>query len=1190
MYLKALDIYGFKSFADKISLEFNSGITGVVGPNGSGKSNVSDAVRWVLGEQSAKALRGSRMEDIIFAGTEHRKPLGFAEVSLTIDNSDGTLPVSFCEVTVARRVFRSGESEYYINKTPCRLKDIHELFMDTGIGREGYSIIGQGRVDEILSSKSEDRRQIFEEASGIMKYKVRKLDSEKKLELTKQNLVRIDDIISELEAQIEPLKHQARVARKYMELREGLKELEVNVYVENISRLKEKVKDYEEQYYSLKQSIDKESLRMEEIIRSNGQKTQLLKLLEERLEASRKEFYSLETHLERCGSQIKLNEEKMESLEENVSRLDSEIIEINHKLEQLSGEEDDKNNKLLSLDTGHRGYSDKLSAHELRLRKIIDTLSKSERHIEALKAGVMDKLDVLSDKKMQINNLNIHIEGIRKRQVSLENEIFGLSLEKDRDKVKKQELEQNIKKASEAIERSREKLDSLSREKGELDSSLSEQRKRESAFKSEMQLKASRYKMLQDMEKGLEGYNRSVKEILHACGKLPEFGKGIHGALAQIITVDLRYETAVEMSLGGALQNIVTSTEGDAKRAIEFLKRDRLGRASFLPISSVKGRRFDSNAINEIRKQEGFCGVASDLISYGPLYEGIILSLLGRVVVVENLEAGIKIARKFAYSFRIVTLEGDILNVGGSMSGGSMDRRSTGILSRSREISELKETVISLQKKLHEAGKNIGEITGMLEEVSGEISLEQKEMRENELLKIRDESHFAQVVQSISRLEAKAEMLAEEKLQDKRQEKAAVIELFKYQKELRDIENIIEETRKAIESHQEKHKEERSACDSLSAEITELKVLISSVKQSIQGTKEAIERIVHEKELTLKSIEKKIEEKTKNLEEICSLKEQNEGLRRQHKGSEEARTGKTLEMDRIIEEKKVVEEELYDIVSSITEINKNTALLQEEYNRIDIKKARAEADMEAIQNRMWDEYEITYTNAAGLRRDIGSIHEAQKKIGEYKSSIKELGHVNVSAIDEYVKTKERYEFMSAQKKDMVMAAEKLQRIIYEMTSIMKKQFAGQFKLINDNFNMVFRELFDGGRAELIITDRENILESGIEIHAQPPGKRLQNMMLLSGGERAFTAIALLFAILRLRPAPFCILDEIEAALDDANVSRFAEYIKKYSVNTQFIMVTHRKGTMEAADTLYGVTMQEHGISKMVSLKMGDKAS
>lgn len=1188
MYLKRLDIQGFKSFAEKIGLDFNDGITSVVGPNGSGKSNIADAIRWVLGEQSIKTLRGSKMEDVIFAGTEHRKPLGFAEVSITIDNSDSSLPIEFGEVTITRRIFRSGESEYLINKVPCRLKDITELFLDTGIGRDGYSVIGQGRVDEILSTRSEDRRHIFEEASGIMKYKVRKLDAEKKLELTRQNLERINDIIIELETQLVPLKEQSETARKYLDLRENLKELEVNVYLDSMEKFRDKLRDFDEQYKTVKDNVDAENNKLEEITSSNREKTDLLKAFDEKLEAARQQFYALEGNLERCSSDIKLNNEKIGNLTQNIERLDSETEEFRTKLAGMDKEESGKQDKLKYLEKQLRDYTTKLSEYEKQMEELLKTLDESERNIELLKVGIMDKLDIQSDKKMQINNVKTHMESMQKRQKSIDNEVYQHVIENDREKMKKEDLSESIRHATEQIRKQKARLQELSNERSESDKMLDGLRIKQSKLKSDIQFKTSRSRTLKEMEQNLEGYNRSVKQVLQTCRESPEFGKGIHGALAQLIKVDKKYEAAIEMTLGSALQNIVTQSEEAAKKAIEYLKANKLGRATFLPISSVNGRSFEPSALSQVTRNEGFCGVASNLVSYESKYDGIMTSLLGKVVVVDSLDNAIKMARTFGYSFRIVTLEGDILSTGGSMSGGSLENRGPGILSRTREITELDEELQTLKTTDIALEKDIRLLAEDIAQINTEISSIQNDMKNNELVKIRDESHLAQVEENMKKLSARMDMLKQEKEQLERQLVDISREMEKYQQELAAIELEISETKKTVSEHQEKHKEDQTVRDALHTDIMDFKISVNSIKESMDSVKETTERLASEKDALSKAIVRKGSEKTKCFDEVKHLKELNEGLNAVIRKHDEEKSGKTFEMDRLAEERKLLEEDLYDIVNKINDANKNILLLQEEYSRVEVKKAKLETEMEALQDRMWNEYELTWSSALLLKKEIGSLTQAQKKIAELRNSIKDLGVVNVASIEEYVKSKERYEFMTTQRNDMEQAREKLLRVVQEMTAIMKKQFLEQFKLINENFNIVFKELFSGGRASMLLADQENVLESGIEIEVQPPGKKLQNMMLLSGGERAFTAIALLFSILRLKPSPFCVLDEIEAALDDANVYRFADYLRRYSGQTQFIMVTHRKGTMEGSDMLYGVTMQEHGVSRIVSMKMGEK--
>jgi len=1188
LYLKRLEMQGFKSFADKIRLDFNCGITAVVGPNGSGKSNIADAIRWVLGEQSIKTLRGSKMEDVIFAGTEHRKPLGFAEVTIVLDNSDSALPIDYDEVAITRRVYRSGESEYLINKTNCRLKDITELLLDTGIGKDGYSVIGQGRIDEILSTRSEDRRQIFEEASGIMKYKIRKQEAEKKLELTRQNLERINDIIMELEAQLEPLREQSEKARRFLDLREELKVLEVNVFLDSMKKFKDRLEVLENQLKTVQDQINDENKKLEDITASNKEKTDLLRTLDEKLEAAKQMYYETEGNLERCNSEISLNREKIANFMQNIERLDNEKAELKEKIEALEKEEASKQNRLQYLERQLEEYSAKLAGYEKQMEELLRTLDEEERRIELLKSEIMDKMDIYSDKKLQISNLRTHIENMQKRQRSIDTEVYQNIVEKDREKMKKEELSESIRKAEMHIKEYKEKIAALSAERDETDRMLSELRTRHVKIVSDIQTKSSRVRTLREMEQRLEGYNRSVREVLQACHASPEFGKGIHGALAQLIEVDRKYETAIEISLGGALQNIVTQTEEDAKKAIEFLKRNKLGRATFLPVSSVEGKGFDNHTLGQIKQCEGFCGIAADLVRHDPKYTGIIRNLLGKVVVVDGLDNGIRMARKFRYSFRIVTLEGDLLNTGGAISGGSIENRGTGILTRNREIGELDEELKILKQQEAEVSNDIRMLTEDVARIDSEISSFESEIKNNELVKIRDESHLAQTEENINKLAARIEMLRQEKEQLERQIGETGIELAKYENELLKTEEEINEAKKTVAEFQEKHKEDQAARDALHQDITDFKISVNSILESIAGVKENTDRLHTEIESVERSIAKKESEQDRYREEVKKLEEQIEGLNARIKKHIEEKSGRSFEIDRLTEERKVLEEDIYDIVNKINDINKNILLLQEEYSRTEVKKTRIEADMEALQDRIWNEYELTYSTALELKKDMGSLSGAQKRIGELRNMIKELGPINVASIDEYIKTRERYEFMTNQRNDMEQAREKLLRVISEMTSIMKKQFMEQFEFINRNFNDVFRELFNGGRASLSLVDSENVLESGIEIEAQPPGKKLQNMMLLSGGERAFTAIALLFAILRLKPTPFCVLDEIEAALDEANVYRFVEYLKNYSCNTQFIVVTHRKGTMEGSDVLYGVTMEEHGVSKVVSMKMGEK--
>lgn len=1189
MHLKKLEIQGFKSFLDKTTLDFDLGITSIIGPNGCGKSNIADAIRWVLGEQSMKAIRGSKLEDVIFVGTEFRKPVGFAEVSLTLDNSDGFLPLEYSEVTITRRFFRSGESEYYINKTQCRLKDIYNLFLDTGIGKDGYSIISQGKIDEILSTKSEDRRLVFEEASGIMKYKVRKEESEKKLELTKQNLLRINDILNELHSHLEPLKEQAEVAKKFLSLRDSLKDLEINVYLELITNIKEKLKENERIYNSQLDNKNELANKINEITREKANKQNNLKILEEKLDTSKRGYYAIEANLEKSQGELNLNHEKINGLNQNVFRIDEEILTLNNREKNVLGSVAKNQEILKELNEKYINLLEDLSLAEKKKEEVLSKLDTYEKHLEEMKSSYMDKLDILSDKKVQVVNINNHIENLRKQNLNIDNEIDDMGSNIKEELARKEALQISINKVTSDLNILTSSLEAFIAKRKQLDHVLATEKEKKNLINSDIQVRTSKYKMLQSMENNLEGYNKTVKNFLQSCNKGSFLRKGIRGALGQLITVNSGYTAAIEIALGGAIQNIVTDTEEDAKAAIEFLKKHNMGRATFLPITSVKGSHLDKRIIDQVRECKGFCGVASDLIQYDSVYTGIIMHLLGRVVVVEDLNAGIAIARKFKYGFRIVTLDGDMLNTSGAISGGSSNVNISGILSRANQITELAQDIEKLKKDLSITDSNISSVIVNIENLSKEVTEVQNSIKEKETFRLREENQLSNTITALKNITARMEMLKQEKIQLAKQIENAKIELSKYLNEQKQIETEINVLRDKIDKYSETQKESISTRDAVLAELTNFKIAINSVNNEINSIEKEIEKLLNEKENILKDISDKQNEKVKIKDQIVSLEEKNIFLNNIIKKYNEEKIGKNIAIDNLEEERRMLEEDLDKSANDLENLSKDISLLNEDLNKLIIKRTKLEAELENVQNRLWDEYELTYNNAMIFKKDIGSIHKAQKEISQLKDQIRELGPVNISAIEDYTKTKERFEFMSTQKTDLEEAGEKLRKIIHEMNILMEKQFIEQFNLINKNFNQVFKELFGGGMANLRLVDADNVLGSGIEIEVQPPGKKLQNMMLLSGGERAFTAIALLFSILLLKPVSFCVLDEIEASLDDANVSRFAEYLKKLSNNTQFIVITHRKGTMEAADTLYGVTMQEKGISKVVSMKVRDKA-
>ncbi len=1185
MYLKSLEIQGFKSFADKIVLHFNKGQTSVVGPNGSGKSNIADAVRWVLGEQSAKTLRGSKMEDVIFAGTQHRKPVGFAAVTITLDNSDKMLPVDFTEVTVSRRMYRSGESEYYLNKTQCRLKDIQELFMNTGVGREGYSIIGQGRIDEILSTKSEERRLVFEEAAGITKYKARKRESERKLETTKQNLVRINDILIELESQLEPLAQQAETARRYINLSNELKGIEVSLFLDTIDKLKIKLDEMDNQTREIRDQIDEENRRIENIKNKNRSKNERLEFLKSEIDELRSFIHNIDSEIEKNEGHIRLCEEKINHLTANNETFGNDITSIKERMSALEQDIEKKKNRLRQMSRDEERFAELLAEAEGILAGIVARLDEGERLVEEAKQAIMDKQDSLSDSKIRLNNLKNDIENYQQLRSRLAEDIRQSTLEIDRESRKKEDLNASLRKTREEINSSKNSLNEFEFKKSEIQKVLNEKKTKQENLSRSYNALESRNRVLLDMEASMEGYSRSVKAIKRACDENKAFGRGIHGPVAQLITVEERFETAVEISLGASLQNIVTDDEFAAKRAIEYLKENNLGRATFLPKSAIKPRTLDESQLARVRQMPGFEGIASDKIKCDKQFSGIMLNLLGRTVIVDNMDSGIQMARKFDYFFRIVTLEGELINAGGSMTGGSTGSKASSIIGRNRVIKENESELKRIRVQLKKIDDEIKSTEIELGNINIAYEKEQKVLSDLELVRLRDENHVAAIMDNVKKITAKMDMLKQQKNEVEEQIKEVRTESDNESVRAKAIEEEIQLLKDKVQANQLKNKDEQQKRDELHTDINDYRVSVNSIIESNQSVLEQIEMLNQEKNNITMNMTKREEEKKRNLARIEELEADIQGIFKKNVSLKEEKTGRELKSEGLAEERRVLEEELSGMLDRVTEHNSTIIALQEGQGRIEAKKAKMESELETFQNRLWDEYGLTYGNALEIKCEISNVRATQNRINDIKSEIRELGPVNVAAIEDYSKTKERYSFMKSQHDDLIKSEEKLRRVIQEITAVMKKQFVEQFEIITKNFSIVFKELFEGGFAEVRLADEENVLESGIDIIVQPPGKKLQNMMLLSGGERALVALALIFAILKMRPAPFYILDEIEASLDDANVYKFAEYLRRYTDKLQFIVITHRKGTMEASDILYGVTMEEHGISKVVSLRM-----
>ena len=1182
MYLKRLELQGFKSFADKTVLEFKSGITSVIGPNGSGKSNISDAIRWVLGEQSMKSLRGSKSEDVIFAGTQARKSLGFAEVSMVIDNTDGKLPIEYSEVTVTRKIYRSGETGYFINKTPCRLKDVLELFMDTGIGKDGYSIIGQGKIDEILSNKSEDRRKIFEEAAGIVKYRTRKEESEKKLEQTKLNLLRINDILSEIESNIEPLKLQADKAKKYLDLREELKNIEVGLFLHNISEYKEKLEKIVEDIQIVEEQNTAENEKMQNLQDAKQKLKNEIDEITAKIEEVQNLSFESTNQIEKINSEIGISKERIQNNQANNERLTNEIAEIKQRIAELEDEQKQKLSKKEDLASNREKFQKELDEKQKELEELTKKLSDKELEIEEKKQKIEQDTDKKYEIASEISSIDANVENIEKREKSANAEIQSLTLEIDSARNQKQEMS----KAFYEIEAKKNELaNSLKEKSDKKETSMQKIKDFDTTLNNlayETNMKESRLKFLIETEREKEGYTRSVKSLLTACEKDSKLNKGINGVLANLISVDKKYEVAIEMCLGQATQNIVTDTEEDAKKLVEYLRANKLGRASFLPVSSVKGKKLDRIIKNST---EGVIGVASDLVKCDKKYEQIILNLLGRTLIVENMDTAIQMAKLNSYSFRIVTLEGDIISNTGSITGGSIQTKTVNILGRSREIEELEKTLKELKEKKEKCTKEKAEYTESVTDVIEEVTRIEKELQDIEVVYATENQKILNAGDSIAKLEARrdklkkeVEELSKQKIdnRDKKEEK---------QEAINDLSKEIEDLSKVVEEFALNNKDNQKYIDDLNFDITNLKISVNSFDESGNSIDEIVERIKQDIENNKQSITNKEEsinkanEEKVNLEKsIANLEEQIKQIKSDVENS--ANIVETLKANRLESNEKLkkAEEEISSQFNTIEDIKGQLV-------KLDVRKTKLEQDLEQVVNNLWVEYELTPNNAEGYKKPE-NVQKAARDVNSLRTQIKELGSINVDSIEEYKKTKERYDFMCEQRLDLENTTVKLRNIISEMTQTMKEQFIEKLNEINKNFNEVFVELFGGGKAELKLEDESNVLECGIDIQAQPTGKKLQNMMLLSGGEKAFTAIALLFAILKINPAPFCVLDEIEAALDDVNVYRFAEYLKKFSKETQFLVITHRKGTMEAANTVYGVTMEENGVSKLLSMKLG----
>lgn len=1180
MYLKRIELQGFKSFANKTVLELKPGITAIIGPNGSGKSNISDAIKWVLGEQSMKELRGDKSEDIIFAGTASRKSLGFAEVSIVLDNSDKSLPVEFDEVTVTRRLYRTGESGYYINKVQCRLKDVQELFMDTGIGKNGYSIIGQGKIDEILSSKSEDRRKIFEEAAGIVKYRTRRDETEKKLEQTKVNLMRINDILTEIENNMEPLRAQADKAREYLQLKESLKNIEIGLYLYKIDDLKSKIEKLNNDKAIYEKQSEDENKKLNEKQELKAEIKEFIDQISSQIERLQNINFESKNEIEKINSNINISNERISNNIQNKDRLEKEITEAKENINALKNDMENREIKRQNLLKEREKFSKELEEKEQELERITEKLSTEELQIEDKKKENEELIEKRYELQNKVTMIATNFDNLEERKKQNKKGCEKNISELDEKRTLKNTINNQINEIlvkrnnlQKSLEETQEKRNKIEKRQQEFNNAIAK-------LTDEKRMKTSKYNFLVETEREKEGYAKSVKSLLLACENNALLNNGIDGVLANIISTDEKYQVAIEMALGSAMQNIVTDTANDAKKMIEYLRKNNLGRASFLPISEIRG-----NKIREFTKTDGVIGVASDIVKYEKKYENVILNLLGKTIVVDNIETAIKISKIDKHSYRIVTIDGDIINTSGAMTGGSVLKKTANLLGRRNEIDKLKNKIASIDKELEDIFTEKDEFTKQNEDIIKQTNTITEDIQsiEIELATVNEKKNAIDA--EIEKLITHKEKIESEIAQIEKEQQENTIEK---EETLDSINKITEKTdvlQSQIMEFEKLNKDNQEYIDSLNQDITDLKISVSSFDESNVSMDEFMQRIKNDIEDENNKIEK-------DSNQILSIEKNNAELRETIENCKlniekiKLEASNSIEKIEELKNKKVSKDvELEKIESEITTQFETIQKVKEGLIKADTKKQSLSQDLNEIINDLWNDYEITPNNASERYEKTTNISETTKQVNNLHEQIKDLGNVNVNAIDEYKKAKERYETITIQKNDLEETMKKLNRIIDELTENMKRVFKEKFTLIQKYFNEVFVELFGGGKAELSLEDENNVLECGIDIKVQPTGKKLQNMLLLSGGERALTAICLLFAILKINPAPFCILDEIEAALDDVNVYRYADYLKKFSKTTQFLIITHRKGSMEAANNVYGVTMEENGVSKLLSISL-----
>lgn len=1184
MKLKKLELYGFKSFAQRTEIVFDEGITGIVGPNGSGKSNIGDAVRWVLGEQSAKTLRGASMSDVIFNGTQKRKPLSYCEVSLVFDNDDHALAMEAAEVMVTRRVYRNGESEYYLNRTACRLKDVVDLFRDTGIGKEGYSIIGQGRIDEILSRKSEDRRQVFEEAAGIVKFKARKEEADKKLQRTLENLERVDDILDELTKRLKPLEEQSRNARVYLELSTELKDLDLNLFLIRSDRARARLSELESELLTVQTILaDTESNLTDKTTRRDETQNRIDQL-EEAITKARTELMECAEHVHESQKKLSALQSRRETRSENRQRIVREQEEAQERLAEI---EKDHVRIQADVEKQHSLIADAeqiLRATQEAAEKAQAKEKEADAALEAQKAAVIDQMNRLSDVRNDKTRLNTMQAQMKTRLTEIEESSGALQEQEAALREALTAVEKQLETENQHQQQCQEKLAQARQASDEADAAYANLRADVEKQSADMQAAASRHNVLTEMTRDMEGYNMAVRRAMTYAKQRGL--TGVKGVLAQLMTVPQAYETAIDMALGAAQQNIVTDTEETAKELINYLRQNRLGRATFLPMSAIRGKTLYGNERNAL-KLPGCLGVASELVQCAPEYRGIVENLLGRTVIADNLDHGIPIMRAGNHAFRLVTLEGDVMHSGGSMTGGSAQSKVSNLLSRERELKELTAKLQTGRAELDKCRQELTQRQQTAQEKRQKVSDAVNALHQQEIAVAREqarrESVSADLNTHLQRMQEteQARVQLHQSLEDIRQQ----LETIEHQRTgAQGDQSAMEQKTIEMQNALVKARAEASAeNDRLmvrTLQLSDLRHGLSDLERDEAHAQQDQAQILREQERREQLLHEMDE--LDAIDENDMKREETESARRQKEQLRQESAAQAIEQRR-----SQAQSDLRDILSDMENLHEAYNRDSEKLHKTELAKARIEGDQKNLQNRIWDTYKLTYAGAEEFRRTPFDEKESDCRAAELQGQIRALGTVNVGAVEEYAETKARVDDLTAQQQDLKRAEMDLRELIERLLIQMRSTFVENFSKMQGYFAETFTRLFGGGHAELKLMDPDDPLNCGIEVNAQPPGKKLQLLSLLSGGERALTAIAILFAMLKLKPTPFCILDEIEAALDDANIGYYADYLKEYSKGTQFIVVTHRKGTMERCNSLFGVAMEEQGVSRMVSVSLQD---